>query len=98
MTTYKELMAQRQALEEKIAEARQRETKDAIAKVQALVADFELTPEDVFPSGKKIKSKSGPARKVAPKYKNPLTGETWTGRGRSPNWIKGKSANDFLIK
>ena len=96
MTTYKELMAQRQALEEKITEARQRETKDAIAKVQALIADFELTPSDVFPSGKK--PKANPVRKVAPKYKNPLTGETWTGRGRSPNWIKGKSADDFLIK
>jgi DNA-binding protein H-NS len=96
MTTYKELLAQRQALEEKISEARQRETKDAIAKVQALIADFDLSSSDIFPSGKKAKTAS--TRKVAPKYKNPQTGETWTGRGRSPNWIKGKSAADFLIK
>lgn len=30
--------------------------------------------------------------KVAPKYRNPANAsETWTGRGREPLWIKGKS-------
>jgi DNA-binding protein H-NS len=25
---------------------------------------------------------------VAPKYRNPATGETWTGRGEAPSWIE----------
>jgi DNA-binding protein H-NS len=96
MSSYKELLEQRQALEEKINEARRRETKDAISRVKAIMAEFELTPEDIFPAAKK--SKGSTTAKVAPKYKNPLTNETWTGRGRSPNWIKGKNPADFLIK
>ncbi|HSV51866.1 MAG TPA: H-NS histone family protein [Burkholderiaceae bacterium] len=96
MTTYKELLAQRQALEEKINEARRRETKDAISRVKAIMVEFELSPEDIFPSARKPK---GVVKSKAPaKYLNPQTNETWTGRGRSPNWIKGKNADEFLIK
>jgi len=41
-----------------------------------------------------------PARKlgkVAPKYRNPATGQTWTGRGKAPKWIDGKDRAKFLI-
>lgn len=34
---------------------------------------------------------------VAPKYKNPETGDTWTGRGRSPSWLVGKNKDDYKI-
>jgi DNA-binding protein H-NS len=42
-------------------------------------------------------------RKVAPKYRNPKTGETWSGRGRTARWIaeaerEGKSRDKFLIR
>lgn len=39
---------------------------------------------------KRIASKSGVTRsKVAPKYRNPANSEqTWTGRGRSPLWVR----------
>jgi DNA-binding protein H-NS len=33
------------------------------------------------------KSKARAASKVAPKFKNPTGSETWTGRGRAPNWV-----------
>jgi DNA-binding protein H-NS len=41
--------------------------------------------------------------KVAPKYRNPKTGETWSGRGRAARWIveaekEGKSRDRFLIR
>jgi DNA-binding protein H-NS len=41
-------------------------------------------------------------RKVAPKYKNGATGETWTGRGLQPKWVQaalatGKKIEDFAI-
>jgi DNA-binding protein H-NS len=35
--------------------------------------------------------------KVAPKYRNPETDDTWTGRGREPGWIKGKNRDDFAL-
>jgi len=38
--TYKDLLKQREDLEQKIQEARKRETADAVAQVRALVADL----------------------------------------------------------
>lgn len=38
-----------------------------------------------------------PRTPVAAKYKNPETGETWSGRGRSPVWLAGKNKDDFKI-
>jgi DNA-binding protein H-NS len=51
-------------------------------------------------SGKK--AKSGRRGVVAPKYRHPETGETWSGRGLQPRWLTaamktGKSREDFAI-
>ncbi|MGA9918554.1 MAG: H-NS histone family protein [Paraburkholderia sp.] len=32
------------------------------------------------------------------KYQDPVTGATWSGRGRAPSWIRNRSYNDFLVK
>lgn len=41
-------------------------------------------------------------KKVPPKYKDPKTGKSWTGRGATPVWMRdyekaGKKRDDFLI-
>jgi DNA-binding protein H-NS len=41
-------------------------------------------------------------RKVAPKYRDPDTGDTWAGRGAKPRWLlarlkAGRKLPDFLI-
>lgn len=98
MATYKELIQQRESLEKQIAEARHRETSDAVSQVRALIAEFGLTQQDIFPSGKSGRAaavKTG--AKVAPKYRNPATEETWTGRGKAPKWIEGQDRTPFLI-
>jgi DNA-binding protein H-NS len=101
MSSYKELVLQRDALEQQIAAARHRETAEVIAKVRGFVADFDLTVDDVFPAGKvRTGSRPGvknPTGKVAPKYRNPATGDTWTGRGKAPRWIQDKDRSAFLI-
>jgi DNA-binding protein H-NS len=33
-----------------------------------------------------------------PKYRDPVSGETWSGQGAQPNWIKGKDRFNFLIR
>ncbi len=98
MSSYKELLAQRQALELEIEEARRREMSDALAKVRALVADYALTQEDVFPPVRGARTSSSAGSKVAPKYRNQATGETWTGRGKPPKWIQGQDREQFLIQ
>lgn len=39
---------------------------------------------------------------VAPKYRNPESGETWSGRGRAPRWLTsaekaGRNRDDFRV-
>ncbi len=46
--------------------------------------------------------RAGSGMKVAPKYRHPETGETWTGRGGVAGWLAkelkaGKKREDFLI-
>lgn len=112
MATLSELIAQKAALEKQITSTRQRDIGKAISQIRALVEEYKLTASDIF-SGEKSKSKSKPSDvaknkvkeekikkpsvKVAPKYKDPHTGATWTGRGITPKWLAGKNKDDFLI-
>jgi DNA-binding protein H-NS len=104
MATYKELLAQREALEIEIKSAMQTEKAAAIEKIRVLVAEFGLTAGDCGFSVKKEKSgkpSGNPGKRtVSVKYVGPV-GETWSGRGRTPKWItgleaQGRSRSEFL--
>ena len=95
MEDYKKLIQEREALEQRIKAARQDAISGAIAKIQSLIAEFELTPQDVFPPARSRSTVAG--TKVAPKYRDPATGKTWTGRGKAPKWIDGQDRTKFLI-
>jgi len=100
MSTLQDLLAQREALDRQIEETRRNARKDAIAKVTALVNEFGLSAADVFggaprAAGRPASAQAG--KKVAPKYRDPATGKTWTGRGRAPTWLDGKDRAQFLI-
>jgi len=86
--SYKELVQQRQALEQQIRDARNRELSDAVSRVRSLIVEYELTEQDVFPRGRGLRISSSAGTKVAPKYRDPSTGKTWTGRGKAPRWIQ----------
>jgi DNA-binding protein H-NS len=92
MERYKDLLAQKEQLEKLIAEAHKKEAAAALERVREAVAEFGFTPEDVF--GKRRRDAGVP---VAPKYRNPETGETWSGRGRAPHWIKDQDVERFRI-
>ena len=94
MQSLSELIAQRDALDKQIQAARQLENTEAIATIHKLIEQFGLTALEIFPS-KKGSSKA--ARKVAPKFRNPTTGDTWTGRGKPPKWIAGQDKEKYLI-
>jgi DNA-binding protein H-NS len=96
VTTYKELLQQRESLERQIEEARRTENQSAVEKVRALVAEYGLTEADVFGRPKGSRGSTA-GQKVAPKYRDQATGATWTGRGKPPKWIDGKSRDEFLI-
>ncbi len=90
-----------------------RDKKEALAKVMAVARKSGFELHELVEGGKSAKAgsakkvvrKKAKARgKVAPKYKNPENSkETWTGRGRTPLWVrgildKGGSLDNILIK
>ena len=93
MTSYTDLLAKKAALDAQIATAQAEAKAKAVIEARALIQEHGLTAADVFPAqGKKPKGSVG-----APKYRDPATGATWTGRGKPPNWINGKDRAPFLI-
>ncbi|MDR0215532.1 MAG: H-NS histone family protein [Comamonas sp.] len=95
-TDYKTLLQQKAHLEAQIAEALKTEKSGAIAQVRTIIEQYGLTEADVFPSSK---AKAGGGFRVVgiPKYRDPATGATWTGRGKQPRWIEGKDRTPFAI-
>jgi DNA-binding protein H-NS len=91
MTTYQDLLQQKATLDAQIAQAQAEAKAKAVAEARALIQEHGLTAADVFPQGK-AKGSVG-----APKYRDPATGATWTGRGKPPNWINGKDRTPFQI-
>lgn len=96
METLSDLIKQREELEAKIRQVRQEQTAEAIATARKLIAEYDLTESDLFGASRRRGVAAG-VSKVAPKYRNAETGETWTGRGKPPRWIQDKNREDFLI-
>ena len=96
MSTLKEIDAQLAVLQAQREVLRQSELKEAISQARSLAAEYGLTSADVFlPS----RGRSAVSRvKVAAKYRDPVSGSTWTGRGKAPKWIKGQDRAQYAIK
>ena len=94
MESLQDLMQQKQALELKIQQARKEQTAAAVAQCRELIAQYDLTEADLFGGRGRV---AATGSKVAPKYRDPETGATWTGRGKPPKWIQDKNRDDYLI-
>jgi DNA-binding protein H-NS len=98
MPKLSELLAQKAALEKQIAVTQREERQEAIAQIKTLMAEHGLTMADL---GARAKPPSA-GGKVAAKYRNKATGESWSGRGLQPRWLKaelaaGKKLADFAV-
>ncbi|SDC54325.1 H-NS family DNA-binding protein [Cupriavidus sp. YR651] len=101
MATYKQLLAQKEALEAQLAEVRANEVAGVIEQIRTLMEQYGLSLEDI--QGKRRRGRpagSGVAKAakepLPPKYRDPKSGKTWSGRGRAPAWL-GKNPNRYLI-
>lgn len=83
-------------MKKKAASARSAELEDAKARIIEIMNTYGLTLADL-PVGF-VKSKLKKTKTIAAKYKDPVSGATWTGRGRAPLWLKGKDKDAFLIQ
>jgi DNA-binding protein H-NS len=103
MATLEELEAQRTVVTKQIEAIRRESREQAILEIRRLLNQHGLSASDVASASTK---NSGAAkvggRKVAPKYRDPVTGQTWSGRGLKPKWMveaiaAGRHADSFLI-
>ena len=102
MSTLQQLLDQKAELDKQIESTRRQERSDAISQVRALMDQHGLVIADLgLRGGKTAAARKG--SKVAAKYRNNATGETWSGRGLAPRWLAtliaaGKTKEDFAIK
>lgn len=101
-----ELLEQRAALDAQITEMQKLNRAANIAKAREFCIKHGLTADDVFPgaSASPSKAKAGKRTIARPKakYRDEKTGETWTGRGFKPVWLRNRLAagaklEDFLL-
>lgn len=104
MTTYQSVRAQIAKLEKQAESLRRNELKNVIAKVREVIAQYGLTAADLGLGGARGGRKLRGAKKArcasagVAKYRDPATGQTWTGHGRPPAWIvAAKDREAFLI-
>ena len=95
MTSYAEYVEQIAKLQSLAEAARKDEIDGAIKTIKDLMKQHGITVADLTSGtrAKPVKVKGT----VAAQFKNPETGETWTGRGRAPRWLDGKDKEQFRI-
>ncbi|WP_158934124.1 H-NS family nucleoid-associated regulatory protein [Burkholderia sp. S171] len=98
--TYEELKAQAEAILQRAEEVRKEELAEVIADMNAKIEKYDITAKDLkWPKESAHKKEStGKSKPNPPKYKDPVTGATWTGKGQPPSWIAGKDREPFLIR
>ena len=100
MATYLELQQQIKDLQQRAEHLRLSERAEVIGDIRAKIAAYELTPADLgFKNGTAKKTMAG--TKVPIRYRDEQ-GNTWSGRGKFPNWLlaylkAGRKAEEFLV-
>jgi len=94
-------------LREKLNQQKSIERVQAIASVKELIKTHQLSAIDLGLGVKKSTARMKRARidkglTVAPKYADPSTGKTWSGRGKAPAWLvaylsAGHNKQDYII-
>ena len=102
MTTYHDVKAKIAKLEDQARELLKKESAAVVAKIRRLMSEYGLTVQDlglgITNMGKKMSAMKNP---LPPKYQDPVSGKTWSGKGKAPGWIveatKQGKRDDFLI-
>ena len=108
MATLADLIAQREKLDVQIQETSAATRADAVTTIRALMEENGLTVADLRvgkgengASKRAGKSGAPTGKKVAAKYRDGA-GNSWSGRGLQPRWLKsalaeGKTLKDFEV-
>ncbi|ODV42392.1 hypothetical protein AWV79_27480 [Cupriavidus sp. UYMMa02A] len=94
------LLAQLASVNAQLEQLRATEVPKVVEEIRQWMQEYDLSIEDIAgkpsvePAARAVPSKTKAAPR--PRYRNPKTGQTWSGRGRAPAWI-GKKPERFLI-
>jgi len=86
---YEEIQSKIEELKAQAEQVKHEEKRQAIEACKAMILSYGVTAKDLGLD--KVKGKTGPTpgRKIAAKYRDPLSGAVWSGRGKTPKWING---------
>lgn len=98
-----EIEKQIQKLKRKMRTIHTRQRRPVITSIVRSMIEYEITPEEITEAYEKRNQRATSKATAPARFKNPKTGDTWTGRGRPPRWIveaesKGQNRENFLIK
>jgi DNA-binding protein H-NS len=96
MSQYTLLKAQIAALQDQAEEVRRTELDAVLADIRKKINDYQLTAQDL---GLTVRRGRPPKKEpLPPVYQDPVSGNTWSGRGKPPKWIMGKDRDGFVIR
>jgi DNA-binding protein H-NS len=96
MNSINDLIAERQRLDGLLDEARRLEKEQALSEISALAREHGVTILEIASALGHGARKTGRADLPAAFY-DPVTGRSWTGRGRTPWWLEGKPLDDYRV-
>jgi len=95
---YEEIQSKIEELKAQAEIVKREEKQQAIDMARAMIQSFGITAKDLgLDKSPKAKSGPKPGNKVAAKYRDPQSGATWSGRGKTPNWINGADRSVYAI-
>lgn len=56
--------------------------------IQRLMAFWQIQPSELASPPEPVPEPCAPATPAAPKYRHPVSGETWDGQGSQPQWLR----------
>lgn len=97
--TAAQLEAQAAGIMLQAEERRKIEAKEVIVNMRELIARYGILPSDLFDmtSSGKVAKATRRGTKLPVKYRCAATGQTWTGRGRTPVWIRDKDRSQYAV-
>lgn len=108
MATLQELIAEKERIEREIQARQSAARESALAEIRSIMAAHGLSPADIGGAAPRRAPRGAgnghttKGSKVAAKFRHPQTGETWSGRGLQPRWMRsaieqGAKAEDFAV-
>jgi DNA-binding protein H-NS len=95
---YEEIQAKIADLQAQAEVVKREEKQQAVDMARTMISAYGITAKDLgLDKAPKVKSGPKPGQKLAPKYRDPLSGATWSGRGKTPKWINGFDRSQYAI-